>query len=86
MAETLTVRDVAALEKVHPEVVLGWIHCGDLKAWNAATKNSGRPLWRIAKAELAAFKRRREARPNPPPASKRRLSRDQPGMEVIEFF
>ncbi len=75
---SLTVADVAALAKVAPEVVRGWIQSGKLPAWNAATKAG--PLdkrrWRVDPGDYAAFEARgRKAPPAPEPAWRRSAAR-----------
>lgn len=57
------------------DTVLAWIASGELAAVNVGT-GTGRPTWRIAAADLAAFLQRRQAvpalKPGPAPRRKRR--------------
>lgn len=58
----MTVADICARPDLAPlsaDTVLGWIHSGELKARNVATKAGGRPSWRISEADLAEFLERR---------------------------
>jgi hypothetical protein len=65
------VADRLGLAKTDP--VLSWIHAGQLPAVNVGT-GTGRPTWRIAEADLAAFLERRQASPvlKPMPRTRRR--------------
>jgi excisionase family DNA binding protein len=60
-SETLTPPQVAKMLSVNPDKVLNWIRKGELQAVNV-TANGGRPKYRIASADLEAFKLRRTPR------------------------
>ena len=66
---------------ISPEKVLTWIARGELRAVNVADKMEGRPRWRIAPADLAAFEAGRAARPVIAPKRRRKQA-----AGVIEFF
>lgn len=58
------------------EQVLGFIHSGELAAYDVSKKGSKRPTWRIAEADLAKFLMSRrspasQVQPAAPKASKR---------------
>lgn len=57
-SDALTPPQVAKLFGVNPDKVLSWIRKGELHAVNV-TANGGRPKYRIASADLEAFKLRR---------------------------
>jgi excisionase family DNA binding protein len=55
----MSVPEVARLLRVMPAKVLRWIHGGELSATNVATRNAGRPRYRISQADLAVFRQHR---------------------------
>jgi hypothetical protein len=69
---------------VKDDVVLAWIHSGELRALNVSS-GKGRPTWRIAAADLDAFEERRRAVPVSATTSPRRARR-KPARDVIKFF
>lgn len=73
----------ADLLGIAAEKVCLWIARGELRATNVATTLSGRPRWRIHRADLEAFLNSRSAAPEPPPATRQRRKRDE---SVIEYF
>jgi len=84
MTSTLTFspRDLArrygvAIEKIH-----SWIHCGDLRAVNIATRTSQRPRFRIRQSDLEAFEAARSTTPPPKPPRRRRKT-DAPVKEYV---
>jgi excisionase family DNA binding protein len=77
----LTPPVVAQRLGVSADKVLYWIKEGSLRAVNVALRVGGRPRWRIAEADLAAFETARLA--TVPPALRRRKCAP---MDVIEFF
>ncbi len=64
---TLTVTEAAKLLRVNRDKVLGWINSGRLLATNIAAKQGGRPRYRIARADLDSFTKRRTPQPRPRP-------------------
>lgn len=46
---------VAKSRRINTAKVLGWIHSGQLRALNYASRPNGVPRWRIDPADLAAF-------------------------------
>lgn len=46
---------VAKSRRINTAKVLGWIHSGQLRAINYASRPDGVPRWRIDPADLAAF-------------------------------
>ena len=65
----LKVAEVAAILRVNPGKVLGWIHGGQLAAVDvSADTGVGRPRWRVSPADLARFRASRlsDFRPAPP--------------------
>jgi excisionase family DNA binding protein len=64
-ARKLTPPQLARLWGISPDKVLAFIHAGELRAVNLATRRSGRPRYRIDQADVAEFERRREATPQP---------------------
>lgn len=56
--ETAVFLSPAAIAKsrgINTSKVLGWIHSGQLRALNYATRPNGVPRWRIDPADLAEF-------------------------------
>jgi hypothetical protein len=61
----LTPADVAAKVNARKvDLVLGWIHTGQLRATNIGSNPTGRPTWRIDPADLATFLDSRRATPS----------------------
>jgi excisionase family DNA binding protein len=82
--EYLTVSKVAArlgISKV--EVVLAWIHNGELLATNVGSNPKGRPTWRVCEADFEAFVNARRAVPTVKP--ERRARRRRQGY-TVEYF
>ena len=67
---------------VAPEKILAWIHSGELRAIDVATRRGGRPRYRVDPADLALFVRKRTVG-TPTPATRRIR---KPPTNVIEFF
>ena len=72
MAETadgetyLTPSALAKRWGVSPNKILAWIHAGQLRAVNFATRQDGvRPRYRIAPDAMREFNERRETKPAP---------------------
>lgn len=83
MAKTISTTEYAKQMGVDRSTVIGWIHSGQLRAVNVATKPRGpRKRFRISAAARAEFERRRETMTAPPPPPKRE-ARDP---RVIEFI
>ena len=58
----MTPPQLAKLWKCKPHTILGFIHRGELEAFDiSADANSGRPRWRIHRDAILAFERRRSA-------------------------
>jgi len=57
----LTPPEVAALLRVSPDKVLGWIRRAELRAFNVS--DGTRPRYRIRRADLEGFLKRREVMP-----------------------
>lgn len=55
----MTVPEVSRLLRVTQNKILRWIHRGELPATNVATRNAGRPRYRISHADLATFQQHR---------------------------
>jgi excisionase family DNA binding protein len=58
-----TPSELAALLRVSPDKVRGWIHSGELKAINVAKVRCGRPQYIILPHHLEQFERGRQAAP-----------------------
>ena len=82
MSVYLTPPQLAKRYKIEARKVVAWIASGELVAFNAATRATGRPRWRISEADIAVFERRRSGRPDPKPTRQRR----RPAGEIIEFI
>ena len=68
-----TVEQVAEIEAVHAETVLGWIRGGELTAHSAsASRTSRKPRWRITDADLDAFRLTRQNGHSVPTPRRRR--------------
>lgn len=80
----LRLREVADNLGVKPDVVLAWVHSGELVASNVAQKAGGRPRWRVDPADLEAFLARRRNGVKTPPTKRRRQPTE--AAPVIEFF
>ncbi len=75
-------REIAVQRDVKVEVVLGWIHSGELKAVDCSSRRGGRPRWRISAEALARFDAKRASMPAP----KIQRIRRRRDPAVIEFF
>jgi transposase len=76
-----TVKDIEQRYDVTEATVLGWIHSGQLKAFNVGrTPGAKKPRWRVAAAELERFELTRAASAAPPKMRRRKQS------EVPEFI
>ena len=83
-ATYLTVADVAAkLGLSKPDLVLAWIHRGELSAVNVALNHGGKPRWRIDADALEQFLAART--PNAKPIMTRRRKAKSTN-NIIEFF
>jgi excisionase family DNA binding protein len=76
----LTPPQLATRWGVSPDKVLEWIHTGELRATNLATRRVGRPRWRIDWADVVAFEEARVAIPATP-----RRRRRQPNDTIFYF-
>lgn len=77
------VREVAEARGVKPDIVLSWIHAGQLSAVDMSCKQAKRPRWRIADSALAEFDAMRRAAVAAPAVRRVRRRKDP---RVIEFF
>jgi len=77
----LTVRELVQRYGVGEHTVLGWIHCGDLRAIDVSRNRGGKPRWRITADALASFEIARTAVPPPP-----RTRRKKQTAGIIEFY
>ena len=80
----LTTPQVAKRLGVNQDKVLNWIRSGELRAMNYATRQSGRPRYRVAESDLAAFLASRATVPTPP--ATRGRSRRKTDAAVTEYF
>ena len=69
----LTPPEIAKRLGIKADKVLTWIRSGELRAFNVATKQSGRPLWRIRLADLESWIATRTNRKPQPRFKPRRL-------------
>lgn len=69
--QTLTPPELAARWGVGHEKILAWIHAGELRALNLATRRDGQPRWAIQLAEVERFEASRSSAPAPKPAKRR---------------
>jgi len=76
-------REIARRWGISPDKILAWIHSGELRAIDVATRRGGRPRYLVDVEELAAFEARRAATASPRPGSTTR--RSKPGT-VTEYF
>lgn len=79
-AATLTVTETARLLRVNRDKVLGWIRSGRLPAANTARRQTGRPRYRVKRADLDAFIAGRTLKTEPKRSKKRSPA------DVIKFF
>ncbi len=71
MNDYLTASDVARVLRIRASKVSGWIRNGTLPAADVSERpGTGRPRWRIARADLDQFLQTRQ--PIPPVTSRRR--------------
>ena len=61
--------------------IIGWIKAGELRAINVAQRAGGRPRWRIAPSDLAAFEASRAAFSSAPRPTVRRRRADAPTVK-----
>jgi len=61
----LTPPEVARRLGVEPEQVRAWIVRGELRGFNLAARQGGRPRWKVDPASLEEFLSRRQAQPEP---------------------
>ena len=80
----LTPPEVARRLGVSADKVLVWVHSGELRAVNLATKPHGRPRFAIDEADLDAFEEQRRVRAPAPVSRRRRKQRKE--ASIIEFF
>lgn len=59
-----TIKDVSARYNVNEHTVLRWIANEELESINVAGSTETKPRWRISEAALAAFEKKRSARPS----------------------
>jgi excisionase family DNA binding protein len=76
-------REVAERLGVDIDVVLHWLHTGELVGFNVAQVAGRRPRWRIAEEELQRFLQRRSMAPVP---SQQRQKRQSPQPAPIIFY
>ncbi len=62
----ITPPEFARLKSVSVNTVLGWIHSGELKATNLASRTSRRPRYRISPAARRDFELARSVVPTTP--------------------
>jgi hypothetical protein len=73
----LTPHDIAESYGCGVEKVLRWIHAGELRAINVATRrDGGKPRWLIDPADLAAFEASRAVTPPVSAPRRRRAASD----------
>ena len=77
---TLTTTEVARRLGVSADKIRYWITTRELRAINVALRRGGRPRWRIAVEDLAAFLAARTVTPEPVVKRRRKNS------TVIEFY
>ena len=80
-AKPWTPPEIAKHLGIKAEKVLTWIRAGELRAFNVATKQGGRPLWRVKLADLESFIAKRSTSPPRPKPARSRIPTD-----VIEFY
>ncbi len=76
----LTPPELARRWGVSPDKILAWIRAGELRAFNAALRSTGRPRWLIDEVDAICFQQRRAATPTPQTRRRKRLP------EVVEYF
>lgn len=74
-------KEIAERFNVKVDVVLAWIHSGELRASNIAAKQAQRPRWVILESAVDDFIEAREHRPMP---KQRRRKRTRP--DVPQYF
>jgi hypothetical protein len=80
----LTPPQLAERWAVSPEKVIALIRRGELRAFDVALRPSRRARWRIARADVEAFERRREAMPTPKAPRRRPGPRGDPSY--VEYY
>ncbi len=78
--QTFTPPQLAERWGVGHEKILAWIHAGELRAMNLATRRDGQPRWAIQIAEIERFEAARSSTPPPKPAKRR------PAMTTKDYF
>ncbi|MEX1095243.1 MAG: helix-turn-helix domain-containing protein [Planctomycetales bacterium] len=74
---TYDVKQVAERYDVTQQTVLGWIHRGELKAFNVGVEpGKKKPRWRITESALAAFEALRTPTPPAPVVRRKRQPAD----------
>jgi hypothetical protein len=53
------------------ELILAWIHAGELPAVDVSGPGASRPCWRIRRSDLDAFLLRRQSKPPTPGATRK---------------
>jgi excisionase family DNA binding protein len=81
--QKLTPPEIARLWGISPDKILGWIHSGELRAIDVATRRGGRPRYLVDVEELAAFEARRAATAFPPRGATVSKS---PSASVTKYF
>ena len=80
--DKLTPPELARRWRISPDKVLNWIRSGELRAMNAATKQTGRPRYLVDPSDVEAFEARRTVQQAPKSPRRKRHTND----DVIEFF
>lgn len=75
-------RELARMWGVATDKILGFIHRGELRAMNVASRRNGKPRWLVDLADIVVFEQSRTATPAQPPTGRKRT--DAPN--VIQFF
>ncbi len=79
--QPLTPPEIAKHLRIKAEKVLTWIRSGELRTFNVATKQGGRPLWRVKPDDLETFIAKRSTTPPTPKPVRSRLP-----AGIIEFY
>jgi excisionase family DNA binding protein len=77
----LTPREIAERYRVSEDKIRAWIARGELRAFNVANRQGGRPRWRIHRADLELFEARRT--PGRPVV---RAPKRRPRGDVTQYF
>ncbi len=84
--EVITVKEYAQRLGIAGDKILAWIRAGELQALNVATRNTGRPRYRLMPEAIERFERARSTAVISLPSPARRRKRRRTRADVPERY